>query len=132
MARKRRIRRQLHGSAWHWKQTDCWYCTLPGTKKRVPLFDENGERIRGKDRREAADLALAKEKLAGNIEGNVAVASEWLVARVCSDYIQYCERGLANGTISRGHRNSTVTWLNDLCSCCGALRVVELKKSTSS
>jgi hypothetical protein len=33
-------RRQSHGSAWHWKQTDTWYYTLLGTKKRIALFDE--------------------------------------------------------------------------------------------
>jgi len=27
MGRKRKQRRQPHGSAWHWKQTDCWYYT---------------------------------------------------------------------------------------------------------
>jgi hypothetical protein len=32
MGRPRKQRRQPHGSAWHWKQTDCWYYTLPGTK----------------------------------------------------------------------------------------------------
>lgn len=30
MGRKRKQRRQQHGSAWHWKQTDCWYYTMPG------------------------------------------------------------------------------------------------------
>ena len=45
MGRKQKQRRQQHGSAWHWKQTDCWYYTLPGTKKRTPLFDENGESL---------------------------------------------------------------------------------------
>ena len=53
---------------------------------------------------------------------------EWLVARVCSDYIHYCERGLANGTISQSHRNSSVSFLNDLCTYCGALPVTQLKK----
>ena len=48
MGKKLKKRRQPHGSAWHWKQTDCWYYTLPGAKKRLPLFDEDGERIRGK------------------------------------------------------------------------------------
>jgi hypothetical protein len=42
-----KTRRQSHGSAWHWRQTDGWYYTLPGTKKRVPLLDEGGTRIRG-------------------------------------------------------------------------------------
>ena len=46
---RRKIRRRQHGSAWHWKQTDCWYYTMPGTKARVPLFDEAGERIRGRE-----------------------------------------------------------------------------------
>ena len=63
MGRKRKQRRQSHGSAWHWKQTGCWYYTMPGTKKRVPLFDEEGQRIRGESNKEAAELALAKEKL---------------------------------------------------------------------
>jgi hypothetical protein len=45
----RKSRRQQHGSAWHRKQTDCWYYTPPGTKKREALFDDDGERIRGKD-----------------------------------------------------------------------------------
>ncbi len=25
MGRKRKVRRQSYGSAWLWKQTDCWY-----------------------------------------------------------------------------------------------------------
>ncbi|MBI3464641.1 MAG: hypothetical protein HY000_16540 [Planctomycetes bacterium] len=45
--RPKKARRQAHGSAWHWKQTDGWYYTLAGTKKRMPLFDEDGQRIRG-------------------------------------------------------------------------------------
>ena len=63
MARNRKKRRQQHGSAWHWKQTDSWYYTEPGTKKRVPLVDECGERIRGKECKETVEIALAKEKL---------------------------------------------------------------------
>jgi hypothetical protein len=51
------------GSTWHWNQTDCWYYTPAGTKKRDALFDENGERIRGKESKEAAQLALARVKL---------------------------------------------------------------------
>ena len=63
MGRKAKKRRQSHGSAWLWKQTDCWYYTQPGTKKRVELFDENGHQIRGKKTEKAADVALAREKL---------------------------------------------------------------------
>ena len=42
MGRPRKQRRQPHGSAWYWKQTNCWYYTLPGTKKRVGLNDGEG------------------------------------------------------------------------------------------
>ena len=64
MAKKRKLRRQQHGSAWHWNQTDCWYYTEPGTNKRVPLFDGKGERVRGKDNKQAARVALARIKVA--------------------------------------------------------------------
>ncbi len=57
-------RRQRHGTAWYWKQTNCWYYTPRGTKKRVALFDENGKRIRGMENKQAAALALARAKLA--------------------------------------------------------------------
>ena len=130
MGRKRRQRRQPHGSAWHWKQTDSWYYTMPGTKKRVPLFDEDGQRIRGKSSKEAAELALARQRLSWDDEtaGTPGGEGPWLVARVCSEYLQYCERGLASGTISKGHRDSAVSWLNDLCAYCGAIPVARLNK----
>ena len=130
MGRKRKQRRQSHGSAWHWRQTDAWYYTMPGTKKRIPLFDEKGERIRGKKNKEAAEVALAKEKIswASDDDGVVIGNGQWLVARVCSDYIQYCEQGLAKGTLSKSHRDNSVRWLNDLCGYCGALPVAQLKK----
>ncbi len=38
----------------------------------------------------------------------------WVVARVCSEYIQYCARGVVNGMVSNGHRDNTVSFLNDL------------------
>ena len=68
MARNRKQRRQQHGSAWHWKQTDCWYSTEPGTRKRVPLFDEQGERVRGTENKEAARLALARVNLVDELK----------------------------------------------------------------
>ena len=68
MGRSRKQRRQQHGSAWHWKQTDSWYYTAPGTKRRMPLFDENRERIRGKSNQEAAETALAKVKVANETD----------------------------------------------------------------
>ncbi|HEY2786935.1 MAG TPA: hypothetical protein VGJ05_18380, partial [Fimbriiglobus sp.] len=124
-------RRQSHGSAWHWRQTDCWYYTRPGTKRRVPLYDEEGARVRGKDNKEAARLALARIKLtdAGERTPSPLASGEWVVAKVCSEYIQYCERGVSNGTISADHRTSTVHFLNDLCRDCGALPVALLKKT---
>ncbi len=128
---RKKSRRQQHGSAWHWKQTDSWYYTLPSTHKRVPLFDLEGQRIRGLDNRKEAQLALARVKLSGELAPVAeppANSDAWVVAKVCSEYIQYCERGLAAGTLSKGHRESTVSFLNDLCRYCGALQVSQLKK----
>ena len=73
---RRPKRRQARGSAWHWKQTDCWYYTQPGTKKRMPLVDENGNRIRGKDNKEAAQVALARVKLSQAMEMGQAGSDE--------------------------------------------------------
>jgi integrase len=129
--RPKRTRRQAHGSAWHWKQTDCWYYTLAGTKKRIPLFDDDGKRIRGIDQKKAAQLAMARVKLDAEWRPTAEAApgsGEWLVAKVCSEYIQYCERGVAKGTISSGHCTGAVAYLNDLCTFCGALPVAQLKK----
>jgi integrase len=129
MGRNRKQRRQQHGSAWHWKQTDCWYYTAPGTKKRMPLFDENGQRIRGKSNQEAAETALAKVKVANETDPAATTGCErWPVAKVCSEYLQYCARGVASRSLSENHRYNAACWLNDLCSYCGALPVEQLKK----
>jgi len=128
MGRPRKQRRNPHGSAWHWKQTDCWYYTLPGTKKRIALFDENGDRIRGRDNQEVAEHALARVKVSGELNADQVSNEEWIVARVCSEYLQYCERSVAAGSMSKSHRNGSVAFLNDLCGYCGALPVAELKK----
>ena len=129
---RRRTRRQSHGSAWHWKQTDCWYYTLPGTRTRVPLFDEDGRRVRGQDNKEDARKALARAQLGQGWKPEAppdTPLDEWLVARVCSEYLQYCQRGAAAGTLSAGHRDGATWVLNDLCGYCGALPVAQLKKS---
>jgi integrase len=130
MGRSRKQRRQPHGSAWHWKQTDAWYYTPMGTRKRMPLFDEAGQRIRGKDNQELAEQALARIKLAEGRQGGEGPANHgpWLVAQVASEYLGYCERGVAAGTISQGHQKGAVAFLNDLCQYCGALRVQQLTK----
>ena len=127
---RKKVRRQSHGSAWHWKQTDSWYYTLPGTKRRVPLLDEDGQRIRGLENKEAARLALARVRVAGEdqVQSPATANGEWLVARVCSGYLQYLERGVASGTLSRGHLETSKWILNDLCGYCGGLSVAELKK----
>ncbi|MDB5345912.1 MAG: hypothetical protein JWP89_4289 [Schlesneria sp.] len=75
MGRKTKQRRQSHGSAWHWIQTDCWYFTQPGSKKRVALFDEHGERIRGKGNKVAAEVALAREKLSWTEDSGELITS---------------------------------------------------------
>lgn len=126
-----RTRRQSHGSAWHWKQTDSWYYTLAGTKKRIPLFDEQGERIRGKENKEKARLAFARVKLAdkGEIAQAPLASGDWIVARVCSEYIQHCERGVANDTMTAAYKANVAYFLNDLCKFCGALPILQLKKT---
>ena len=124
MARNRKQRRQQHGSAWHWKQTDAWYYTEPGTKKRVSLFDENGERIRGKQNKEAARIALARIKVADElIAPSPPTSDDWTVARVCDLYLADLHR-----TANPEWATQVDRWLNDLCGYCGALKVGEFLK----
>lgn len=130
MGRPRKQRRKTHGSAWHWKQTDCWYYTLPGTKKRMPLFAESGERIRGRDQQPIAEQALARLQVSGELNGPGPVAArDWIVAQVCSEYLEHCSRSVAAGSMSKSHHYQSAAYLNDLCGYCGALKVAELKKS---
>lgn len=128
-------RRQRHGAAWHWKQTDCWYYTPKGTKKRVPLLDEESRRIRGQANKQAANLALARMKLATDwrpeaedAESPTQQSEAWQVARVCSDYLADCERRVMSGSMVAEHRQNCVRYLNELCKYCGALPISELKK----
>ncbi|WP_417847159.1 hypothetical protein [Thalassoglobus sp.] len=68
---------------WHWKQSDTWYYTEPGPRKRVALFDEGGERIRVKENKEVARLALARIKLVDELNPRATATSQkWTVARV--------------------------------------------------
>lgn len=92
---------------------------MPGKKKRVALFHEHGERVRGRDNKMAAEVALACEKLSWANEAGSSSGRERIVARICSEDLQYCELGFANGTISRGRRDNSSVWLNDLCQHCG-------------
>lgn len=124
MARNRKQRRQQHGSAWHWKQTDSWYYTEPGTKKRIPLFDETGERIRGKEGKEVASVALARIKVADELNTPASAPSnEWTVAKVCDVYLADLHRSANPEWATQVEK-----WLNDLCGYCGALKVGEFQK----
>ena len=130
MATNGKRQRRPRGSAWFWRQTDCWYYTPPGTSRRVPLIDVDGKRVRGKKNRQAAELALARVKVAGQWKPSPEPApeEEWLVIRICSEYIQYCKHAAANGTISAGYRDEVVRYLNQLCDYCGSLPVSQLTK----
>jgi len=125
-----RHQRRPRGSAWHWRQTDSWYYTPPGTKRRVPLLDENGKRIRGKDNRQTAELALARVKLARQWRpaAEPVTEGEWLVAKVCSRYVAYCQQGVERRAISEGYRDETVRYLNQLVEYCGTLPVSQLTR----
>jgi integrase len=130
MGTSRQKHRRPRGSAWHWKQTDCWYYTPPGTQRRVPLLDETGQRIRGVANRQAAELALARKKLARQWRPmpEPDVDQSCLVAQVCSQFIEDCQRRAGQGSICAEYRNEVVRCLNDLCTFCGALPVAQLKK----
>ena len=94
-------RRQRRGSAWYWRQTDTWYRTPPGTKRRIVLLDEQGRPIRGRDNKQAARLALARlrlrEGLDAPLEAEPMPAKAISVAEVCSRYILHCEQAAGAG-----------------------------------
>jgi hypothetical protein len=122
--------RRSRGKAWYWKQTDSWFFTPPGTKRRVRLFNEAGRAIRGKENGPAAELALARVKAAGNWcpTSERITDEQWLVAKICSRYIEYCQQREAQGTIRTEYHEEVVRYLNDFCNYCGALAVNELRK----
>ncbi|MDP6557796.1 MAG: hypothetical protein QGG71_24225, partial [Pirellulaceae bacterium] len=93
-------RRKSRGTAWYWRQTDSWYYTPPGTKRRVRLLDEDGRPIRGTQNRPTAELALARVKATGNWRPQPEEVSEglWLVGRVCSEFIEHCKQRAASGS----------------------------------
>jgi integrase len=123
-------RRQSKGHAWHWDQTDSWYYTVPGTKRRVPLLDERQRPIRGREQKLDAELALARLKVAGKWRPTPSspTLEPWLVARACSEYLQEFERRAAQGTLNLEHKAAGIYYLNDFCSFCGALPISELRK----
>ena len=133
MGSKPTRQRARRGSAWFWKQTNCWYYTPEGGKRRVPLFDQAGKRIRGAENKQAAELALARVRLAtdGRSASAAAPASPseaWCVAKVCSEYLQACQQRKTAGTMSAAHCTNVVRYLNEFCKYAGALPVEELKR----
>ncbi|QDU94467.1 tyrosine-type recombinase/integrase [Lignipirellula cremea] len=130
MTEPKKSRRRTRGSAWHWRQTDSWYFTPPGTKRRVRLYDEQGQPILGKENRQPAELALARLKAAGDWRPEVEDPSkeQWIVAKVCSCFIEHCQQRAANGNVCDEYRDEVVRLLNDFCGYCGALPLAELRK----
>lgn len=122
--------RRSRGQAWHWRQTDAWYYTPPGTKRRVLLRDERGRSIRGVENRPSAQLALARVKASGEWRPTVEPVrtDPWLVAKVCSLYIEHCEQRADSGKLHPEYRAQVVRYLNRLSEYCGALPVAELQK----
>ncbi len=122
-------RRRKRGAAWHWKQTDTWYYTAPGTKRRVALRDDRGRRIRGAQNRHEADLALARIKAAGNWRTDVDenVNAEWIVGRVCSDYVEFTRARLRQEMVNVEYGQGIIRHLNELAAYCGRMPVRELR-----
>ena len=129
-------RRQRRGSAWYWRQTDTWYRTPPGTKRRVALLDEQGRPIRGRDNKQAARLALARlrlrEGLDAPLEREPTPAKAVSVAEVCSRYILHCEQAAGVGRMHPEYAGGVRRMLNQLCRYCGGLAVGELKRADVS
>lgn len=123
-------RRRTRGEAWHWKQTDSWYFTPPGTKRRVRLLDEQGRPIRGLSNRQAAALALARVKVNDQWrpETDNATTEQWLVAKICSAYLENLRHRGKTGGVSEAYLIESVRYLNSFCEYCGALNVSELRK----
>lgn len=123
-------RRRTRGEAWHWKQTDCWYFTPPGTKRRVRLLDEQGRPIRGISNRQAAALALARVKVNDQWrpETDNTTTEQWLVAKICSAYLENLSHREKTGGVSEAYLIESVRYLNSFCEYCGALNVSELRK----
>jgi hypothetical protein len=91
MGRPYKQRRRPDGAAWYWKQTDCRCYTLPGTKKRIGLFDEEGQRIRPSRRGATA----ATEACLAKLSPEQRAAARWHRTDVSAGYPQVCAEWLA-------------------------------------
>jgi hypothetical protein len=87
MARPKKKRGDNHGSAWQWRQTDCRCYTLPGTKRRVAQFDEQGRRIKGKETVEPLPQATAGRRSAKRSSGSSSPELRFIERRFAS-YLQ--------------------------------------------
>jgi hypothetical protein len=130
---QKQTRRRAHGSAWHWQQTDGWYFTPPGTKRRVALLDSSGRRIKGKSNKQAAELALARLKAKSDWKPASEKQNEQsevlLVGKICSEYIEHCAERFRGNHVCAEHRDQARRILNDLANYCGALPVIEVQKA---
>lgn len=130
--KKSPARRQRRGSAWYWQATDAWYYTSPETKRRVPLRDKRGRIIRGKDQKQAARSALARERVGRSRTSSVRETSQnnasLCIAQICAEYIARCERAEAAGRLHPEQTRHVKRTLNVFCRFCGALPVGELKR----
>lgn len=124
-------RRRTRGNAWYWRQTDSWYFTPPGTKRRVRLKDERGTPIRGELSKADADLALARVKADGKWRPTAeqVKGDELVVAEICSEFIEDVRQRAARGDVVAGYRDEVVRYLNVFCEYCGALPVSQVKKN---
>ncbi len=132
VAAKASQRRRSHGSAWHWQQTDGWYYTPPGSKRRVALRDSAGKRIKGKPNKQAAELALARLKSQADWRPSPETPSDekqiLLVAGICSEYMQHCEARVRGKHVCAEHGDHVRRTLNDLARYCGGLGIDQLQK----
>ena len=131
MAEKSKSRqRRSRGRAWYWEQTDSWYFTPPGTKKRLRIVDTTGRPVRGKENSQLAELALARVKADGDWLPTPEQKSKVViqVAMVCSRYLEHCEARFKHGNLSSDYHAEVARYLNELCAYCGALAVDELQK----
>ena len=130
---QKQTRRRAHGSAWHWQQTDGWYFTPPGTKRREALLDSSGRRIKGKSNKQAAELALARLRAKSDWkpapEKQIEQSEVLLVGKICSEYIEHCAERFLGNHVCAEHRDQARRILNDLASYCGALPVIEVQKA---
>jgi hypothetical protein len=90
------------------------------------LFDENGERIRGKEIKEAAQGDVARIKVAHELSTPVLTSNEWIAARVRDVY-----RADVHTTANPEWASPVERWLNNFCGYRRALKVGESMKRHS-